>query len=256
MRDQRPALAHRLQIACVGGLDPGGQAGLAADIQQCARLDALALPVCAARTWQSDHYFGGAVAAGPDELRAVLASLPAVHAVKTGMLASLATAKALLAWLQTQPVPLVVDPIAWSSSKGWMWPAEPPTQVRDWLCSALLPSASVVTPNWPELAWLAGRGDGQSDALGTLEAAIEAAQQLPCPVVLKGGHAPEAALLGVDWLIDANGAVQLPRHPSWTGARRGTGCRFATALAVGLARGESVYEAAALAGQSVAAAVA
>lgn len=252
MRDQRPALAGPVRVACVGGLDPGGQAGLAADVQMGAQLGALILPVCAARTWQSDAQFGGAVATLPDELQQVLACLPPTQAVKTGMLGNLASAAALLNWLKMQSVDVVVDPIAWSSSKGWLWQQDDPAAVRAWLVGSLLPRASAVTPNWPELAWLVGLGDGQSQPLRTLQDASDAAARLPCPVVLKGGHAPEPALVGVDWLLQGQTALQLPPHPGWTGNRRGTGCRFATALAVGLARGQSLSDAAAAAGQAVA----
>lgn len=255
MRDQRPAPATYVRVACVGGLDPGGQAGLAADVQMGTQLGALILPVCAARTWQSDARFAGAAATEPAELQQVLACLPAANALKTGMLGSLSTAQALVDWLRDQTLVTVVDPIAWSSSKGWLWQQDPPDAVRSWLVGALLPLAAAVTPNWPELAWLAGMGDGQHQPLRTLQDARDAAARLPCPVVLKGGHAPDAALLGVDWLIHNDAAVQLPPHPGWTGNRRGTGCRFATALAVGLAQGQRLHDAAASAGQAVAAAV-
>lgn len=254
MRESRPMSSAPQRILCVGGLDPGGQAGLAADLTMCDRLGAVGLPVCAARTWQSDASFGGAALTSADELAAVFRLLPPPVAIKTGMLGSPEAGEALLTWLGGRTLPLVVDPIGWSSSGGWLWPGYPPERVRRWLLERLLPQATAVTPNWPELAWLCGVGDGRSQPFADLDAAASAAQGLPCRVVLKGGHAP-AAWLGHDVLLSGGSFQPLPSHPLWQGTRRGTGCRFATALAVGLGGGASLFEAAAKAGAAVAAAV-
>jgi hydroxymethylpyrimidine/phosphomethylpyrimidine kinase len=174
-----------------------------------------------------------------------------VYAVKTGMLGSTELGTVLLDWLRPLRVPLVVDPLAKTSSGGWLWPTESPEQVRHWILTALLPAATVATPNWLELAWLSGRAPAD---LATLDAALAAAQQLPCAVVLKGGHAP-SPWHGRDWVVNQGQVVALPDHPRWQGERRGTGCRFATALAIGLAAGEDLPTAAAHAGAAVAAAV-
>jgi len=245
------SVAKRVTVAVIGGLDPGGQAGLAADLAMGQRLGARLLPVCAARTAQSDRAWHGAWLASAPELTASLACLPVVHAVKTGMLGSTELGSVLLEWLRPLQVPLVVDPLARTSSGGWLWPTESPEAVRQWMRTTLLPAATVATPNWLELAWLSGQAPAE---LATLDAALAAAQRLPCAVVLKGGHAP-APWHGRDWVVNQQQVVALPDHPRWEGEHRGTGCRFATALAVRLARGEALATAAAHAGADVAAAV-
>lgn len=243
--------AKQIAVAVIGGLDPGGQAGLAADLAMGQRLGARVLPVCAARTAQSDNVWHGAWLASASELAAALACLPMVQVAKTGMLGSTELGNVLLDWLRPLQLPLVVDPLARTSSGGWLWPTETPALVRDWLLTTLLPAATVVTPNWLELAWLSGQTPAE---LATLDAALAAAQQLPCAVVLKGGHAPPP-WHGRDWVVSQGQVVALPDHPRWQGERRGTGCRFATALAVHLAVGQDLPTAAAQAGADVAAAV-
>lgn len=236
-----------------GGLDPGGQAGLAADLQVVARRQARARLVLTARTAQADGTWRGAWPVPIEELRTVVAGLdlPQRFAVKAGMLATLPIARELLAFLREHPMPLVVDPLHRSTSGAWMWPGEDEAEVRRFLREELLPSAAVVTPNWPELEWLAGQ------RLEDLHQAQQAARTLPCAVVLKGGHAPEPwrgqdhAWDGVQWTT-----LEPVAQPGETWRMRGTGCRFATDLALTLGAGKvALAEAARQAKATVAALV-
>jgi hydroxymethylpyrimidine/phosphomethylpyrimidine kinase len=239
-------LKQAATLMAVGGLDPGGQAGLAADLQVAWHLQARAMAVQTARTAQNNAQFVASWPTSDAELAQVLASLdlPTTGVVaKTGMLGSLANARRVLEFAQTHALPLVVDPVMASSSGGLLW-RDDPDEVRLWLLAELLPRAICVTPNWPELAWLSGR------AITTLVQAEAAQRALPCPSVLKGGHAPVAEQ-GVDRLWDGRILHVLPPDPGWPGPRRGTGCRFASALAIELARGHTLPHAAATAKRAV-----
>jgi hydroxymethylpyrimidine/phosphomethylpyrimidine kinase len=226
-------------IAC-GGLDPGGRAGLAADLQVAWLRHARALPVLTARTAQDDRRFIAAWPTPPAELALVLDGLslpPSQTVVKTGMLGSLANAQLVRDWALGHGLPLVLDPVWASSSGGALW-QEPAAEVRAWLWRELLPYATCVTPNWPELAWLC---DAPIDGLA---ASTAAQRRLPCPSVLKGGHAVEGGL-GVDRVWDGSTLTELPPAPDWPGPRRGTGCRYASALAIAVAQGHPLAIAAA-----------
>lgn len=234
------ATASTVTLVACGGLDPGGRAGLAADLQVAWLRGVRALPVLTARTAQNDHRFLSAWPTPPAELAAVLDGLalpPGPVVVKTGMLGSLANAQLVRDWALRHGLPLVLDPVCASTSGGALW-QESPAEVRAWLWRGLLPHATCVTPNWPELAWLC------DEPIDTLEAALAAQQRLPCPSVLKGGHATEGGR-GVDRVWDGTHLTELAPAPGWPGPRRGTGCRYASALAIAWAQGAALADAAA-----------
>jgi len=220
-------------VLLVAGLDPGGGAGLAADLAALAAVGMRGWPVAAALTAQG---WRGARAFQPvspawlgAQLDALLAGGERPAAVKTGMLGSAANAAELAAWLGRRPLsrlPLVVDPVLAASSGLPLLRGDPRRAL--W---PLLERAALCTPNLPELAALTGlpvEGD---------EAAVEAARALPCRAVLvKGGHRTGAP---VDLLVRGREVRRFPgrRRP---GVARGTGCRLASAIAGLLARGEGL----------------
>ncbi len=224
-------------VALIGGIDPSGLAGLAADLQVCWAFGARGLPIVAARTAQRTGQWSSAWPADPVELQQTLASLEPVAARKVGMVGSVANAQLVVAWHDAQPAPLVVDPLLYSTSGGWMWPQQTQAAVRTCFWESLLPRAAIATPNWLELAWLSGAATPTD-----LAQAQALAQAWPCPVLLKGGHAPQP-WLGQDWLWDGTGWQAMPQKPQWPTSPRGTGCRLATALAIGLGRRQPLLQA-------------
>ncbi|MSQ84761.1 MAG: hypothetical protein EXR77_18130 [Myxococcales bacterium] len=226
-------------IALCGGVDPAGQAGLAADLQACFDLHARGAPIVCGRTAQSDNSFATAWPTDPEELTQVLAAVTAlgISAIKTGMLGSIANLQVVQRFSANQPIPLIVDPVANTTSGGWLWPADTPMQVRTALLSQLLPQATLVTPNWLELAWLV-----EMPAASDVNELQLQARRLPCAALIKGGHAPPP-LQGRDWLWDGAQLHALPLRPPWPHVPRGTGCRLATAIAIGLSRQQSVRQA-------------
>lgn len=227
------------RVLVVAGLDPSGGAGLVADLEALAAVGARGWAVASAVTAQGPR---GARGFEPVSLALLLAQIDALlagrerpRAVKTGMLATAALARALAARLAERPlskVPLVVDPVLGASSGaalldlGGATPAE--------ALATLLSRARLATPNLPELAALTGR-DVSSDA-----GAIRAARELPSRAVLvKGGHREGAP---VDLLVQGRRVTRLAgrRRP---GTARGTGCRLASAVAGLLAAGLPLEEA-------------
>lgn len=222
-----------LTIALCSGVDPGGEAGVAADLHACFANGARGLPIVCGRTVQGDGQFIAAWPTQVAELALVLAMLTAqpVAAAKTGMLGSIANLRAVAAWAKQRGVPLVVDPVARTTSGGWLYPKEQEGAVRGALLRDLLPAAAVVTPNWHELAWLT------SSKPATTERELAAqAGRLPCPAWVKGGHAPPS-LAGKDWLWTGTALIAQPPRLPWPTTPRGTGCRLATAIAIGLGSG-------------------
>lgn len=225
-------------MVVVGGVDPGGGAGLLRDVATAAALGAHAHAIGTAWTEQADGVHrveprdpaavAGALA------RAVAALAPA--AVKIGMSVGPETATALVQGLAGFDGPVVVDPVLATSRGGPLWAGRP----RDLL--PLLRRATVVTPNAIEAAALAAR------PVTTPAEAGEAGQRLVegdglTAVLVKGGHLDPKGDALTDVLVTADGLRAFP-HPLVPGVTpRGTGCALATALAVALGRGRTLSEA-------------
>ena len=230
----------RPAVLVLAGLDPTGGAGLLADVEALGEVGAAGWAVATALTAQGPR---GAHAMEPVPVPFVLAEIEALldgarelpRAAKTGMLGTAAHASALAERLRRRPlarVPLVVDPVLSASSGLALFDAMGVRAVE--ALRPLLERAVLVTPNWPELELLAGRG------LGSEEEAVRAARTLPAAAVLvKGGH---RAGPPVDLLVRGRSVVRLAgsRRP---GTARGTGCRLASAVAGHLAHGLALEDA-------------
>ena len=237
---ERPGAAEeagRPLVVAVGGLDPTGGAGLVRDFLTADALDARAVLVGTAWTRQDESGVKSVEPRSSDAVRTsldeTLAACPLGRtAVKIGMVAGASTAAAILAGLEAWQGPVVFDPVLGASAGGSLFEGAPADLFP------LLRRATLVTPNLAEAAWLTGL------AVDTLDHARQAAQEMAGrglrSVLVKGGHLSGPA---TDVLCSATGerlyqGTRLPgRSP------RGTGCALATAIAVGLARGQPLEQA-------------
>jgi hydroxymethylpyrimidine/phosphomethylpyrimidine kinase len=158
-----------------------------------------------------------------------------VDAVKIGMIGSPEVAVAVAERLSSMSVPIVFDPVMVASSGAALASSETITAFRK-----LMEASTVVTPNAPELAALTQL---PVNTLAELHhAAVELARDLDMWVLAKGGHLAGAKV--VDVLANSEG-----RPREFGGSRidsrhhHGTGCTLASAVAVGLARGEDIGDA-------------
>jgi hydroxymethylpyrimidine/phosphomethylpyrimidine kinase len=236
----------------IAGSDSGGGAGIQADLKTFAALGVFGTSAIAALTAQNTERVTRVFEIPPDM---VLAQIDAVaddiriDAVKTGMLASpvivrvVAGAIAARGWTD-----VVVDPVMVAKSGDLLLAPEAVDSVR----TDLLPRARVVTPNRPEAEVLAGR------AVSTLADAREAARVLhafgAAAVVVKGGHFEGPTLVNV--LYDGRDFFEFATTRVATRHTHGTGCTFASAIAAGLALGDTLPSAVDRATQYVAGAVA
>jgi hydroxymethylpyrimidine/phosphomethylpyrimidine kinase len=208
--------------------DPTGGAGLQADLLTLAALGCHPLSVLTALTVQDTS--------GVELVEAIDAELVArqanrllaetkVAAFKVGVLGSAGNARAVAAIASTHAqVPLVLDPVL-ASGRGDSLASD---ATRAALLDALVPCATVVTPNTLEAARLGGK-----DRL----------LELGCDYVLvTGSHEPTPEV--VNKLYDGGGLVREDRWPRLPGSYHGSGCTLASALAAALAKGRPVPEAA------------
>lgn len=229
-------------VLCIGGTDPAGCAGLAADLHAVKALGGHGLPVVAAVTAQDTRRVAVVSPLAPRIVRAQLDAVLGdirVQAVKVGMLATAPVARAVAAALERHRCAnLVVDPVLRSTTGGVLLDEAG----RAVLVRRLFPLAAVVTPNLPEAEALLGR---EIRGVAGMVAAARSLLALGArAVVLKGGHRRGAA---VDVFADGQGALLLHAPRVRTRDTRGTGCLLAAAIAVHLACGlpplESVHRA-------------
>ncbi len=229
------------RILIVGGLDPSGGAGLLADCWAVEALGGRALAVASALTAQGAERVH-VRACGPLFLKQQVQSLRErgpFHAVKLGMVPDRRSLSALGQVLRFLRIPWVIDPVVRTST------GKPLSQLKAADYLRLAGPSRILTPNALEARWLVG----SRKPIGTREQAAAAAQHLYAEgfgaVIVKGGHLLEGP---TDVLCWSGGLVFLRASKlARTPAHRGTGCRFASALATELARGSTVPQAAAVA---------
>jgi hydroxymethylpyrimidine/phosphomethylpyrimidine kinase len=225
------------RVLALSGLDPSGRAGLFADLDTLRALKATALGIATALTAQGERTFS-VQAVEPRLLRrqiAALLELGPLHAVKLGMVPDRRTLEAIGPALSSARW-TVIDPVARSSRGEALSMLRP----RDYL--KLAGARVAITPNLAEAAWLLS-GAEPRDAEEAARLAERLVEEGFAVAVVKGGHLPGAP---VDVVASAAGVTRLggARVRIGNRARRGTGCRFASALAVGLAQNRSATKAA------------
>jgi len=208
-------------VAC-GGIDSSGGAGLDADRDAALCLDAAFLPVATCHTEQDDH---GVRAVRPIE--GWWEGIGHGDALKFGLLPGPLHLRAAAELIAAATVPVVVDPVIAATSGHRFLDEEGVAELRGSVCAA----GPVLTPNLPEAQELSGSTDPEVAAARLLELGARA-------VVIKGGHGEGEQV--VELLAVPGQAVRYLCHPRIPGRLRGTGCRFASALAVSLARGASL----------------
>lgn len=167
-----------------------------------------------------------------------------VQAVKTGMLSSAELVETVAELLAELRVPVVVDPVGVSKHGDALLAATALDAVR----TALLPTATVATPNLDEVAQLTGiRVEEEADMRRAAAAVLDFG---PRWALIKGGHLTAGHGDGgsaVDLLTDGTEEhwLRAPRHDNRH--THGTGCTLASALAAQLAKGDTVPQAAAAA---------
>lgn len=223
-------------VATVGTTHPLAFAGLAFAVLALA--DDGVRPVCvvAGVSAQDAAHVTARSPVDPTTIRAQFRALrdAGVEAFHVGALISSESVHAVAEGLATfTDVPVVVDPVLAATGGAMLTDRA----TRDALRVALIPGATLVTPNLHEAESLLNRTVADVDAMRA--AAMEFVALGARAALVKGGHLPGDA---VDVLADERGWREL-HSERLAGTLRGTGDLLAVTIAACLARGMPLAEA-------------
>lgn len=234
----RPSPPNALSVA---GIDPSGGAGLFADLKAFSALGAYGTGVVAALTAQNTQAVTGVHGVPPPFVRLQLDTLFAdvrIDAAKIGMLGTadiaIAVAEGLAGPIAAGRLPhLVVDPVMVAKSGDALLGREAIAT----LIEAVLPLATVLTPNLPEAGVLLDARP--ADTVKEMQRMAERLRRLLRDdgrrfVLLKGGHLSGDA---TDLLFDGDRMIELTAPRIATRNTHGTGCTLSAAIAALLAHG-------------------
>ena len=248
----------------IGGSDSGGGAGIQADVLTIQDLGCHACTVISAITAQNSMAVSQIE---PTTTQLLLAQLQMLatdlppKVIKISQLATLAQVELLSEWLSQHKANLgctvIWDPVLDASSGQRL------SNITPAVCTRLLQWVDIVTPNWPEVAFLLQRplhelapwlSDPSSDIRALWQTQYGHWQGW---LVIKGGHAgdPQKVLdrvlqVGVQ-KVSSVGVQQVSAFSDYvlqskrlhTPHQHGTGCTFASALAAVLAQGYDLADA-------------
>lgn len=230
-------------VLALGGLDPSGGAGLLADAEAIRARGARPLCVPTSLTVQTTLRARSHTPVDPDwllEAARALLEEEDVQAIKLGMLGTLPIARAVTGLVAEAVAArpglwVVVDPVLFASSGASLFDATP-AQTR--IVYAALSEHAVITPNAPEAQLLLGWGEPPTHQTALEQAARELVEAGARAALVKGGHA--SGPRSVDVLLKRGGKPVPLAAERLRREARGTGCRLASALAAGLARGQEL----------------
>jgi hydroxymethylpyrimidine/phosphomethylpyrimidine kinase len=234
--DRAVAIPRVLSIA---GSDSGGGAGIQADLKTFAVLGVWGTTAITSVTVQNTQGVTGVADVPADVVAAQIRSVATdigLDAAKTGMLSSAGIVEAVADAVEEASIRnLVVDPVFVSKHGDPLLRDD----AVDALSKRIVPLATVITPNLPEAAALAGFNVGSREQMEDAAAAI--LDLGAGAVLIKGGHLDEDR--ASDFFASSDGSEWIETERLETTHTHGTGCVLSAAIAAHLAKGSPLEEA-------------
>ena len=233
---QAPTLMKGRVLICAGS-DSGGGAGIQADIKTVTAMGGFASTAVTALTAQNtmgvSSIFEVPINFLLEQIRVVLSDLGA-DCIKTGMLHNVGVIEAISEAIEKggNEKYLVVDPVM--VAKGGHKLLE--LSALDALKSYMITRADLLTPNIPEAELLTG---SEINNIDTMRRAAHVILEMGSKaVLLKGGHLKGETLTDILVTKDNEKIYRGPRL--LTKHTHGTGCSMASAVATGVAQGNTL----------------
>lgn len=233
-------------ILTIAGSDPGGGAGIQADIKSMTVLRAFGMSVITALTAQNGAEVTGIHPVPPDfvalQYKTIMDGFK-IDAAKSGMLMNAEIMDVLADLLKNRDFPLVIDPVCVSQSGHTLLEES----ALETLKKKIIPLADLLTPNIPEAEALSGVSISHFD---DVKEAIKILQGMGARnVLIKGGHfEPQEDAVSsrsvTDWLgLESGQVLHLAHQRINTPNNHGTGCTLSAAIATHMGHGYRLEEA-------------
>lgn len=230
----KPLSKQAAVVLAFSAHDPGGAAGVQADIESINRNGGRCVSVLTAMTAQNTGAFESMVPQRASDFRNQAGLLLAdinINAFKIGLIGSAALVEEIAAIISKFPaLPVVLDPVLHAGTGTELAGADIIASLKQ----RLIPLTTVLTPNLKEALRLTGTNDK--------DAAAQVLLDLGCQSVLITG-ADQATDRVINSLYRHNTE---PVHFDWErlpGVYHGSGCTLAAAIAAQLAQNPDVVEA-------------
>ncbi len=228
------------QVVTIAGSDPGGGAGIQADLKTFQNRKAFGMSIVVALTAQNtlgvQNAFPIPVEFVTDQFNSLAADFD-IKAAKTGMLADNEHVKCVVENLKKVNFgPLVVDPVMIAKGGHALLNEDAIETIKN----ELLPLAFIVTPNLPETEVLVGYQVKTEEEMK--RAAVDLQKLGVNHVIVKGGHS-ESELARDYVLLESGEDFWLSSPRLNTIKTHGTGDTFSSCIAAELAKGVEVKEA-------------
>jgi len=222
-------------VLCFSGTDPCGGAGTQADIEAISSMACHGATIATALTVQNSQGVDSYQSVDANYLRAQSLSITndmPIKAFKTGMLANHTLITTIADIISAhQDTPLVLDPVMSANTGG----ALSDDGYASCLRQQLLPLATIVTPNLPELYQLAPEA-------GNIAEACRQISKNGCAYVLVTGTHDDSDEV-INRLFKYGELIDEQHWPRLPGEYHGSGCTLASSLAALLAKGVDILEA-------------
>ena len=220
---------HKPVVLVLAGHDPGGGAGIQADIETIAANGCHAATVITAMTIQNTLEFRRSIPVKPEDFLKqieLLRSDMKICACKIGLIGDTEILRAIETALQELgEVPVVLDPVIYAGTGEKIMPEN----VRIALYAGLLPYVTILTPNSIEARTLSGANDPAVAAEYLMKRGCKA-------LLITGTHEPTPRVINT--LYQANKPPMEYAWPRLPGSYHGSGCTLSSAIAANLARGQ------------------
>ena len=219
----------------IAGFDPGGGAGIVADIKAMSANGCYPLSLITAQTAQNSVRFDALSSCDVNFLEEQFALLQEdfeIKAVKIGLLGSVEMIETVASLLDRLDAPAVLDPVIAPTFGSAILKEE----ALDAIATLLYPHLTLLTPNRSEAQRLSGI------EIVDLESQKEAAKAIPVDsVLIKGGHLESDTITDLLRVKDRFYPFTHPKRSFQN--THGTGCTLSSAITCQLAKGVSIVEA-------------
>jgi len=224
-----------MNILTIGGSDPSSGAGIQSDVKTFYSLNVYGLSVVTAITSQNTKKFSKVESISPRMIHEQIDSIFSdfdIDAIKIGMVYNSSIIKAVFSKLKDIKIPIIVDPIIQSTTKGTILENKALKDFKKFI----IPLSYIITPNISEAEKISGvKISSKKD----LEKSAVKIKNIGANNVIITGFEYENKI--IDFVLEesqkyflSGKKLQIFNH--------GSGCNFSASLASAIAMGKTIHE--------------